>query len=567
MQTVHHPDELLAAWGSYTAADNPRTQAQILAPNGAGANYHLDETTRKQLIELARHNERNNQLFDGFLGNWCDILLGTHGPIPVWSSTNEKWTAEATALFTRDATGPDNVLSYTREHNWKALCVLMARALARDGEVAHWTAIDGSAALYETDRIHSLARDPRQRLTGAYLHKLNKYNRPTRERGELLPAAETTLIRFLTRSGQDRGCTPLVAGLDQWERLDSLMDAEVISAENAALIWTVFKRSPGAAAPVPGSNTTAPGVKPKGWQRTDAGSILVTPAGIDAETWAPDRPNLDVPAFIKAALRYLCLPLLPYEVAYMDLEGLSYAATRGIGKLAQTRLESQQQLLSPALTRQAQAWLKYQTDTGRLAPAPADATLRWDWPVLDVRDRERDAAATEKELSNGTTNLAEVVGPDWAAKRRQRAKEMELDRELGLILDAKAGADTSPQAQARQAMAAANVETLLANYHMMHGERTQAPVTVEQRFSMDATTALNMGTAIAAAIRPTEIHLPAPVIHVAAAKVTVPPAAAPQVHIAVSPTPVTVENTVVVEQKTVKATPQRDGSVLMVPQK
>jgi hypothetical protein len=107
----------------------------------------------------------------------------------------------------------------------------------------------------------------------------------------------------------------------------------------------------------------------------------------------------------------------------------------------------------------------------------------------------------------------------------------------------------------------------------------QAPsVTVEQRFSIDEPGARTMGEAIARSIpaavvnvAPATVTLPAPVITVEAARmeapivnVQVPQQAAPVVNVA-APS-VTVQNEVIVPQRTVKATPQKDGSVLMVPQ-
>jgi lambda family phage portal protein len=108
---------------------------------------------------------------------------------------------------------------------------------------------------------------------------------------------------------------------------------------------------------------------------------------------------------------------------------------------------------------------------------------------------------------------------------------------------------------------------------------TQAPsVTVEQRFSIDEAGARTMGEAIARSIpaavvnvAPATVTLPAPVITVEAARmeapivnVQVPQQSAPIVNVA-APS-VTVQNEVIVPQRTVKATPQKDGSVLMVPQ-
>jgi hypothetical protein len=69
-------------------------------------------------------------------------------------------------------------------------------------------------------------------------------------------------------------------------------------------------------------------------------------------------------------------------------------------------------------------------------------------------------------------------------------------------------------------------------------------------------------------INPQPIHVDAPNVTVTAPHVTVEaaePAAPASVLVQVNPTPVTVENTVNVEQRPFVATPQRDGSVILAP--
>jgi hypothetical protein len=157
------------------------------------------------------------------------------------------------------------------------------------------------------------------------------------------------------------------------------------------------------------------------------------PPGLDGKPWSPDRPNLDVPEFVKQVLRGLCAPLMPYEVAFLDVGDLNYAAIRGLGKLTQRKLSDfRTRHLEDPISAVIRAWARCEILRGTLPFAADYARFGLEWDELEIRDREKDAAATEKELANGTTDLAEELGPDWKKKLARRAEVAAECRRLGL---------------------------------------------------------------------------------------------------------------------------------------
>ena len=422
------------SYGSYRPAYNPRNRDKGVV-DGTG-NYHLDDVTRLRLRSLSRHLERNNDLYDGLLTNWSIYLVGS-GPRPVPTSKNPDFNAAAAELFAEHAKAKR--LDARRLFPWAHWVALFARAIARDGDAGVYHLEDGSAQLQESERIAEVLTDGVGRITGYRLaNELSSGNSTMTATGDVIPAHLMSLAAWRKRPSQTRGEPVLTSGLDDWDRLDSLNEAEIISAESASLPWIVIKKQAGqyGASPtiVPGDQQAAkpPGAyAPDGWQRSDAGSMLGLPPGLDGTPWSPDRPNLNVPAFVRMNLRHLCLPLLPYEIAFLDIGDLNYAAIRGVGTLAKRKLaDFRTHLLEDPLSRIYRDWARAQIIAKNLPFVPDFAAHRWEWDELDIRDRDKDATAVSKELENGTLTMQDELGPNWRLVMKQRDIERRYQAEL-----------------------------------------------------------------------------------------------------------------------------------------
>lgn len=449
---VQQPGGAHMAAGSYRAADNPRRRSSTWI-DGSG-DFHLDGATRRRLRTLSRSLERNSDLYDGLLTNWMTFLVGS-GPRPVPLTKSEEFNAAAAKLFEEDARAKR--LDARGMFPWALWVAMLGRSVARDGNAVVMHSGDGRAQLLEDDRIGEVTLDPLGRVTG--MSFVDSDNAGLQAPGQTYPASDFSLCAYRTRPSQTLGHPVLVAGLDDWERLDSLSESEIISAEAASLPWLILKHQDGSngqpaqfgstkAATGTGASTTP--VTPVGWQRSESGNIMGLPKGLDGQPWAPDRPNLNVPQFVKMNLRHLCLPLLPYEVAFLDIGDLNYAAIRSVGALARRRLQDFRGLvIEDAISRTYRDWARAQILAKRLPFTGDFAKHRWDWDELEIRDRDKDAKAVAQEMGNRTLTLQDAIGPNWRRTVDQLAIEQEYLRAKGLTSAAVAasGAEQKPATQ------------------------------------------------------------------------------------------------------------------------
>ena len=424
--------------GSYRAADNPRRRTSAWV-DGSG-DFHLDAVTRRKLRTLSRSLERNSDLYDGLLTNWMTFLVGS-GPRPVPETQSEEFNALAPKLFAEDAKRCR--LDARGMFPWSQWVAMLARSVARDGNAVVMHSGDGRGQLLEDDRIGEVCLDSLGRITGMTFTDAS--TSVITQQSEVYPTRDFSLCAYRTRPSQTLGHPVLVAGLDDWERLDSLNEAEIVSAEAASLPWLLLKHkdggtgiplsfgSTGAGSAIAAGGATSIPATPVGWQRSEAGSIMGLPPGLDGEPWAPDRPNLNVPEFVRMNLRHLCLPLLPYEVAFLDIGSLNYAAIRSVGALARRRLgDFRTLILEDPISRMYRDWARAKILAKALPFTPDFAKQRWEWDELEIRDRDKDANAVEQEMANGTLTLQDAIGPNWRQTIDQLAIEREYRASKGL---------------------------------------------------------------------------------------------------------------------------------------
>lgn len=246
------------------------------------------------------------------------------------------------------------------------------------------------------------------------------------------------------------------------------------------------------------------------------------------------------------------------------------------------------------------AGLELQPDTYRLVPDGQ--------PYVDpLKDAQAAAMAIQFGLSTYEAEIGKRGG-DYKAIWKKLAEEKKLMDSLGIVVTTPSGdmfgeepqgggeevtdasksagkakgaggkfrkeAPMDAETRARLASQDALIQTLLAR-------QPNPQVTLVNETRMDAASAAVMGDAIGKAIpkqdAPT-INVAAPTVNVAAPNVTVEQPDAPTINVAapnvtvaapsvvIAPAQVDVHNSVVVPSRTIKATPNRDGSVLMVPQ-
>lgn len=388
------------ARGSYRSAED--LEGRPTAPDGGG-DYHADTRSRADMRRLSRSADRNASLYRGPLSAFLGFLLGDgswprpYVAGPDGETLSKSWSQDAqTTRF--DAAG---------ESTLDEMLTLWGRSVLRDGDVGGVHDGRGAVAICEADRLldppatrgvtgltGGIQRDRLGRHQAYWIADYDSLGRLNASHARSYPASRVTFTAHRDRKSQVRGTPVMGAGLDDIDRLDSLNDAEIKTAEAAALPLAFLEQTTAG-----GATGSAPGLV-----KTEAAALVTLPRGLKATTLPQSRPNLDVIQFTRSQLRVISMLLgVPLELLMLDLGELNYAASRSLRNLAEDALGKWRRLLfHPLLNR---LWAEWCADRGVEAPA-----VEWQWPRLQVHDRIKESLADEQELANGTTSLARLTG-------------------------------------------------------------------------------------------------------------------------------------------------------------
>ena len=232
------------------------------------------------------------------------------------------------------------------------------------------------------------------------------------------------------RPGQIRGVPELTPALGLFAQLRRYTIA-VLSASELAAEWTAFLKTN---AP---PDSGAAKIEDGDFAQVDIerNALTTLPEGWEPFQLKPEQPATTYEMFQQAILNEIARCLnMPYNIAAGNSSSYNYASGRldhqmyfkAIG-VDQSDCESK--ILDPFL---AEFLAEYQTS---MAVAVPITTHQWFWPGREHVDPNKEATAQAKRLENNTTTLAAEYakdGKDWETELRQRAKEIELSKSLGL---------------------------------------------------------------------------------------------------------------------------------------
>ena len=239
------------------------------------------------------------------------------------------------------------------------------------------------------------------------------------------------------RPGQLRGIPRTTPALPLFALLRRFTLATVVAAETAADFAAIMYGDAPADMEDPESVES--------WDRIEIerGALLTVPGGSRVAQLKAEHPNATFDEFVKALLREIARCLgVPAVVALGDASNYNYAS----GRLdlqsfnRQMAVERTQVLEREFLDRIWEEWLDEALLIPDFLPADFVATISdwefgWRWGEPEHVDRAKEAEGQAGELANHTTTLAREFarrGLDWETELRQRAREVELIRELGL---------------------------------------------------------------------------------------------------------------------------------------
>jgi len=455
---------LSASAGSYRATDAARSRVRV---HGGGGDTHADRQSRRVLRDLSRDLERNAEPYQIFLRG-AARLIGAPTPRP--TTPDHAWNRAIAAHWRAHAGRIRGGFDARNLDTWPALCLGWWMAALRDGDVARALLATGQIQTIEADCIDAPPRPGNQHrrvvggltlgqqsdLLGVWLAPRDANGRPQAEKATEHSPEYVGLLAFFRGTSQTRGVPVMCAGLDNAERVDALVESEIIGAEQASNIFGAVTRqlgqgqvAPGAPlvqgdiAAAAGADVTQASAQGQtiDYVSFPAGSYLDLPVGHDWKSDKPGRPNLDVPQFLRAILSMSAAVIaLPYPVIFADFHGINWSGNRGLVSLTRDALATLRDTwCEPYVDPVYGWWLAHGLADGTLPAPPAGWTWaqtmahEWDWPMRpEWPDPLKEEQRHDLALRLGTSSLHRISGPDWYDILRERAEEEQAADRLAI---------------------------------------------------------------------------------------------------------------------------------------
>lgn len=285
--------------------------------------------------------------------------------------------------------------------------------------------------------------------------------------GNEVPAALILHLFRAERPGQIRGVPEITPSLPLFAQMRRFTLATIAAAETAANLSGVLTTE------APSSPDDDDYAKPMDTVEIERNSLLALPYGSKLEQFKTEHPATTYAMFKRELISEIARCLnMPYAIAAGDSSEHNYASGRLDYQAFFKSVDIEQTNLERvALDRIFYAWLSEAVLIEGYLPQPlrmrnVQLPHQWFWDGIEHVDPQKDATAQGTRLANNTTTLAREYareGLDWESEIRQRAREIELMRELGLSQPQQSGqspadqndddeeTQTSPRRQSRAA--------------------------------------------------------------------------------------------------------------------
>lgn len=416
--------------------------------DGASAASANSPGVRATLRNRARYEIANNSYMRGMVDQIADDMIGT-GPRLRFVTANDADDRLASELFAdwMEATGLTEKLT------------TMVKAKVGDGEVfamlsdnpRHGHDVSLDVRLYEADQCASpsLIQSKPNAVDGI---EFDEYGNPVRY--EFLKAhpgdssfpfksstqydwvdAESVIHYFrASRPGQLRGIPDIMAALPLGAHLRRYTLASILAAEIAADFALVIQSSLAAsqdAQPTP--YDTIP---------LERGMMNVLPDGWQLGQAKAEQPTNTYKEFKREIIgeQGACLRM-PFNIAAANSEGMNYSSGRLDHQTYRRMIVSERaRFVRIVLNRIVRAWLaQAQLIDGYLPQSMRllKPTVRWKWAFdgFSHVDPQKERAADDIALKNGTATLADILaddGKDWEEHLDQLEREYKSRAARGL---------------------------------------------------------------------------------------------------------------------------------------
>ena len=434
---------LRAKYDSALTTDNNRRHWAYA--DGLSANAANSPEVRRILRNRARYEVANNSYARGIVCTLANDIIGT-GPrlqlLTPDSATNNRIEA-AFESWSNATRLPEKLrtlrMSQTQDGE--------GFALLHDNP-ALFTPVKLDLHLIEADQVTTpdlpphgshvvdgIVFDPAWNAVEYHVLRRHPVTAAECSRYERVPAPLMIHLFRADRPGQTAGIPEITPALPLFAMLRdyslATLDAAKAAAYYAGIVYTD--------AP-PNGETDA--VEPLDPIELDRNTLLTMPGGWKMAQLHAEQPTGTYSEFKREILNEIARCLnMPFNVAAGNSASYNYAS----GRLDhQTYFKSiridQSRIEKIVLDRIFAAWLREAARVRDLLPQGAGHIAEWPhqwfWDGHEHVDPQKEANAQATRLASHTTTLAEEYarkGQDWEAQLRQRAKELALMDELGLL--------------------------------------------------------------------------------------------------------------------------------------
>jgi len=253
---------------------------------------------------------------------------------------------------------------------------------------------------------------------------------------DLMPAESVVHLFRPERPGQSRGIPEITPALPLFAMLRRYTLAVLGSAEQAALPSGVIYTDAAA-------DAEASQVEPMDTVELDRGTWMTMPFGWKIGQVKAEQPTTVYGDFKHEVINEIARCMnMPFNIAAGNSSGYNYASGRLDHQAFFKAIRIDQAYLGDiVLDRVLSAWLNEAVLIEGYLPQwlrqlGVDLPHQWFWDGLEHVDPQKEATAQATRLTSNTTTLAAEyakAGLDWESELRQRAREMALMRELGLM--------------------------------------------------------------------------------------------------------------------------------------
>ena len=243
----------------------------------------------------------------------------------------------------------------------------------------------------------------------------------------------------IDRPGQTRGVSAFASAIMRLRNLSGYEESEIVAARATASMMGFVK-------------TPDQDLFEDGTYSQDSvldfspGSIRRLAPGEELQFFSPNRPDDSFTPFVQQMLRAVAAGVgCSYTQVSSDFSQSNYSSSRL--ELLETRAHYrtlQQYLIETLCQEVYKKWIEMAVMSGNLDLPGYDSEperyeeCKWIPPAAQFVDPQKEAAAYKSLIRSGVMTLSQVIalhGGDFDEQMRQRQREIEMAKELGIVLD------------------------------------------------------------------------------------------------------------------------------------